>query len=596
MNAKKGILIALMLFAHLAINAQEIAISTVTEFSGNEQFYIHTVATGQNICNLARAYAVNTEAIMKYNPYSAQGIKPGDILKIPVNNNISLGMNYVVHKVSTGETLFRIAMNYGVRVDELRSLNPGLTESIQPGQEIKIPPGSALQHKTAPNRFTIHIVQPGETLFSIGRKYNTEISEIRRLNPGLTDNIQPGQQIKVPVPAPTPPEAKKDSTDPAYKCGTSGKLPVYDVAMMIPLYLEATQRIDTGDAGNSGNYKSLSFIQFYEGVRLAADSLEKSGLSLKIHVYDVNENTESESFLNTKPELKNMNLIIGPFFSSSYEKISVWAKNQKIVTVNPFTSKDELITANPYSMKINASDSTIAERVLEFTGHTYPGANVIVIYNDKQKDMAGIFGRIAHRYSTSPDELSVKLVYYPDQGYSGMVKNLSDSAINIMITLMEGEAFVSGYLRSINELAYRHRIVLFGMKSWEDYNSLELEYLMNLNLHVWDHTFTDYSLENVQNFVRNFREKYNTEPDFFAFQGYDLMMYFANALYLYGKEFQRCLSDYNPGLLQTRLMFESSPGNGFANQSVCIYRYENYKAVDAILHPKKEILFLEKKP
>ncbi|MFW6022439.1 MAG: LysM peptidoglycan-binding domain-containing protein [Halanaerobiaceae bacterium] len=51
-----------------------------------------------------------------------------------------------------------------------------------------------------------HILQPGETLRILALEYNTTVSEIRRLNPGLPDNPQAGTLINLPIEIPEPPE------------------------------------------------------------------------------------------------------------------------------------------------------------------------------------------------------------------------------------------------------------------------------------------------------------------------------------------------------------------------------------------------------
>src|SRR5689334_8927470 len=79
------------------------------------------------------------------------------------------------HIVQPGETLFRIALNYGITVEALQAAN-GLTSNIiYSGQTLIIPdpnaPLSAVQPAPQASGVGVHIVQPGETLFRIGLKY-----------------------------------------------------------------------------------------------------------------------------------------------------------------------------------------------------------------------------------------------------------------------------------------------------------------------------------------------------------------------------------------------------------------------------------------
>src|SRR5688572_32248826 len=81
----------------------------------------------------------------------------------------------IIHVVQRGETLFRIALNYGVAVQELTSLN-GIVDpsNIQVGQRLLVPGAVA----SAPTLAQTHVVQPGETLRSIAQLYNLNMDDL----------------------------------------------------------------------------------------------------------------------------------------------------------------------------------------------------------------------------------------------------------------------------------------------------------------------------------------------------------------------------------------------------------------------------------
>lgn len=106
------------------------------------------------------------------------------------------------HTVQAGENLFRIALRYGLSVDELAKAN-GITNParIYVGQVLEIPsggPGSPPQPPSGGGERT-HVVQPGENLFRIALKYNYDQYYLARYNgienPAL---IYVGQVIRIP--------------------------------------------------------------------------------------------------------------------------------------------------------------------------------------------------------------------------------------------------------------------------------------------------------------------------------------------------------------------------------------------------------------
>lgn len=119
-------------------------------------------------------------------------------------------MDYVVQP---GDTLAIIARRFGVTVEDILRVNPGLVNQpfIYPGQIIHIPiPGELPVPRAA-----LYIVQPGETLAGIAAKFNVPVAALLQANPQITDPnlIFPGQIIAIPlpfgtvppVPAPIPP-------------------------------------------------------------------------------------------------------------------------------------------------------------------------------------------------------------------------------------------------------------------------------------------------------------------------------------------------------------------------------------------------------
>lgn len=592
---KKNIFITALfiLTAFHTVKAQHVDISSKIAYVGNTRCYEHVVQPGQSIYDLALAYRVNIDEIIKTNPDVQKKFAAGLTVYIPVVKTDEV--QSISHSVAKGETLYRIASNYHTHIDSLKAYNTNLTDNIKPGQIILIPLPSLETHVVIPNRFSLHIVQAEETLYGIAKKYGCTIDEIKKANPGLGDVIQPGQQLKIPlkpnVQAELPP---KDSLAEKFECGKSGIKKSYNVALLIPFYLENSYDIDTSVANSSG-YKSLTFIEFYEGALMALDSLKQGNTEFKVHIYDVNENTNESDFLKQKSELEKSDLIIGPFFGSNFIKIADWAKEKKINIVNPFSSRDQITENNPFIIKLVASDMAQAEGVIGFIDNTYPNANLLIVHRESDTGLIKAFSMSSKTMSDSNQHFSYSIINYGKEGYSGLSSKLSQEKVNIIITLTDGEAFVSSYIRSLNALAYNYKIVLFGMPSWEQYSSLDYEYLMNMNLHIFSNSFVDYSDAEVQDFVNNFRDLYHNEPDFFAFQGYDIISYFMNAMSQYGTSFMKCIEQYNKKQLVNHFIFSSSDINGHENKGICIYRYENYKAVNALINPKKEILLLEKK-
>jgi len=104
-----------------------------------------------------------------------------------------------VHLVQPGETLFRIAKRYGVTVEWLARVN-GLADPgrIQAGQRLIIPEPEKREDRTSSLPPRTHVVQRGETLYRIALWYNTTVAALIEANGLTSDRILAGQTLRIP--------------------------------------------------------------------------------------------------------------------------------------------------------------------------------------------------------------------------------------------------------------------------------------------------------------------------------------------------------------------------------------------------------------
>lgn len=105
------------------------------------------------------------------------------------------GQQFIVHIVEAGNTLYSIKSQYNTSVEEILEHNPNAEDGLQIGQRIFIPFSASNQQK----KEQIHVVQRQETLFGISRKYGCNIDDIIDLNPEAEQGLKVGQELKIPA-------------------------------------------------------------------------------------------------------------------------------------------------------------------------------------------------------------------------------------------------------------------------------------------------------------------------------------------------------------------------------------------------------------
>jgi len=178
-----------------------------------------------------------------------------------------------------------------------------------------------------------------------------------------------------------------------------------------------------------------------------------------------------------------------------------------------------------------------------------------------------------------PFDLYHEINYGNDSLFS-FTQQASSQYQNTVIIYSENKAFVLDMLRKLNEVRDRYPITVIGLPTWKKMEDIELEHVINLNTHLLAADHINFDNPIVKGFVRNFRIKYSTEPQQYAFEGFDTGSYFISALMKFGKNLSDCINNYEYNGLQSGFKFEKLPDNGFSNKywkvlKVADYRYED---------------------
>ena len=156
---------------------------------------VYVVQPGDTLSAIARRYNTTVSALMSYNGLTSTTIYVGQRILIPGGNTTPTpGPVYpITYVVQRGDTLYSIARRYDTTVTALKQVNNLVSDYIYVGQRLTI---SVATDPSAP--MITHVVARGETLFSIARRYNVTIDAIRATN-GLTGNtIYVGQRLLIP--------------------------------------------------------------------------------------------------------------------------------------------------------------------------------------------------------------------------------------------------------------------------------------------------------------------------------------------------------------------------------------------------------------
>lgn len=593
-----------------------------------KSFINYTVKPKETIFSISKKYGIAQSELLIMNPeIKKEGLKAGAKIRIPheaagnleretkqvrETENIQAAtkmqdsVKTVRHyKVGFLERLPGISKRQNVDLETIYKLNPGIKEEgVNWGDVIKLPRKAEIKDKEIKQReeektvnYITHEVMKKETLYRISKLYDVPQEDIIALNPGAGRGIQKGQLLKIPVKTPSPAEEK--ATAEAEPEKAEGKImkeeqevrcreivppsKTFDVALMIPFYLENYKPVDTTAVNRENRFsRSMNFIQFYEGALLALDTLEKQGVKANIHVYDVGKSRrEAQEVIDRK--LETMDLIIGPIYNDAFQEVMDFAQQHDVKLVNPLSDRESIIENTKNVFKVQSPPEASLRSMANYIQRYYTDSISIFIVRNNRYQMDEELEFLRKRLADRNIGLSGKnRVFEVDYSYDSLHPVLDSTKWgnrNIVVGLSKREVFTIEFVRHLNEMHDSiPDVTLFGMPEWRDFN-LETSHLLNLDVHLFDNNFIDYRRPSVKWFARQFRKRFSTEPlpEKYAFTGYDVTYYFLSALDRFGNDFDACLKYHHPDLLQTEMHFIKQDSGSFENIRAFPLRYYNYR-------------------
>ncbi|WP_439696755.1 ABC transporter substrate-binding protein [Mucilaginibacter sp. AW1-7] len=373
-----------------------------------------------------------------------------------------------------------------------------------------------------------------------------------------------------PVKKPTDTEAEKPkiAEKPPVKPAASKPL---TIAMVLPLGLD---HLKPGARYTSpGLTKANMSVEYYQGFKLALDSLTAGGANFKLRLYDSKDEAAQAHSLGFNPLIKNSDLIVGPVFPDGM-KVFAAVLNTKSPVVSP------LSPASPAT--INSDNLITVMPPLEY--HGWGAAQYI---NDKLKPKKIFILRsgfsqeqdYVRGFKNATDSLSNKkvkviIVTISKGQLGGLIPQLSKKEQNIFVVAATDQAFLTVTLKSLDTLNRHYPVTLFGHPSWEKFSFLKIDILQRLKTHITSGDQVDYKSDANMEFVRVYHRAYHVEPTDFAIKGFDEGMYFGRQLI--DNNFATLDKTDYVGL-HNRFHFIKKNGLGWVNTHVNVLMYANFE-------------------
>ncbi|MFI3317162.1 MAG: LysM peptidoglycan-binding domain-containing protein [Rikenellaceae bacterium] len=530
--------------------------SQVVVYINGQRYYIHTVEEKETIYGISKAYGVEEQIIIDLN--SAE-LKAGENIKIPFQSTPSpqdemsarkLKRTFESHKVKAGETLYSISRSYEISVETIMEDNPTIDPiALKTGETILI--RKKMQGKSSHQEietqwadyqadlnlaveadgYLYHIVEPGETIYSLSKQHQISEEEFIALN-SLEDGLKAGAMVKIPTiveDESQDEEILEESQDEqikdiAFRSLRSGQ--TLKVALLLPL--------------SSGESVNRQFADFYQGFEMGLDSVRlKWGRDIELTLFDTQRSSDIVEQIIDSEEFEGTDLIVGPIYEQQIAPVVAWAQRNQVPVVSPLASIQTLRSGTLFQLAPPAENKyKKVEPMLADTKH------VTLIYTEKtdslfEKSILEMMGERpyqTHTYKYVHPTIVAQSTRVTAGDLTPFINNDKD---NTIVVMSSNETDVDRVLSALSSAKVNiiarggksPKYEVLGNSEWSRYKNIDRSILFNNNVVLLSSYHAKRDSFKVRLFDSNHIQKYGTIPSLYTYRGYDAAMIFGEALY-----------------------------------------------------------------
>ena len=525
--------------------------------SENIEYILHTVERRQTLFAISRKYNVTQEVIIQANPQIFErGLHPGDVIRIPV--------------VKSSSTI-PVKTETSVKKEETKTTEKPVTQPKK--EETKPQPTAQSSERTlhigSESNFITHIVEPKETFYSISKKYNVSIDEIKILNPESKDGLKIGTTLKIPFKSGTGTSTTSTLEDNTQQVVVNKPKPTvgkdtYKIAYLLPFMLSSSQSDPTVE----------KFIEFYMGSLLAINNAKNGDVNFEVFTYDIEKNETMVFDVINKPEMQEMDLIIGPAYTAQIPVLADFAKRRRINTVIPFSSKTSHIDSNPYIFQFNPDQELQNDFLVNLLNSRFKDTNLLFVetgnvkWSDEGMDFFSYLMKKLDKQNTTYRKIT-------GSEAENIQDHLSSVNKNIIIFDTEDEKSVQTYLNKLYDLHSKFDLGVIGQYAWRNSKSKKPR-MYYISPFAGNTEATEFYEQEYQKYYGKFRSNKNPRFDLL---GYDLTSFFLSTMKKDGFTFNPSTQSliFDNGVQSDLKFVKTEKNGGFVNQHMYLIEDEAKK-------------------
>lgn len=471
---------------------------------------------------------------------------------------------YISYTVKKGETMKVIAKRLGIKTKDLLRLNPDVSRRPEPETTIIIP---NKEFKKVPvtdetiveevdsvavidkpididalkKSFVIHKVAKGDTFYNLTRFYNVSENELKILNPAIeTEGLKLEMLLKIkPI---------EDESEIIIYRDTIQESATVRLAMMLPFRAIEYDTIDAKDIFRTNALANIT-TDLYLGASVAVDSLRDLGVNVEISLFDTGrKDTKLDSILSVT-DFTDIDAIIGPLYSEEVPKV---ANRAGVPVIFPVYSKNQNSFQSSKIIKTFADKEIHQKELVDHILKTYSNENLLIIGDSSATSIRN--SDQIKSILLAHDSIFEAQIIHPSNGYirkDYIINALKAEVGNWVILATDDSVIASDVINSLISLPTEEPeeeeedddkkkkkesdepemqilpedtvIKVFGFDKSNQFDRIDNNKLAKLGFTYTSDIFIDESSQAVQIFNKQYLQKNNAYPSYYATKGFDIV-------------------------------------------------------------------------
>jgi len=342
---------------------------------------------------------------------------------------------------------------------------------------------------------------------------------------------EPQPQNIATIPKPGPLKKKIDLGYPQ-----SVKKKTYRIDVLTSLYIDELEKSDKRFPD-----RSLAGIEFYEGVKLATDTLSSFRYNMQVYVHDINAANGNVEALISNHKLDSSNLIIGAVQSKEIPVIAQFAQKKQINFVSAYSPSDAGIKNNPYFILPQPTLQTHCKYIVNYIQKKHPNKKMVLCYRTSVTAEQN-----AYNYIIDNDEPAAfkKLLCNIMPAKEQFITLLDSTHTNYIVISILDNVYTDSLLKQLYAWFPNYDFEVYGMPSWKTLSTLKKpDAYPNMTVYFTTPFYFDPSLTITKNIEKLYRREYGGKPAELVYRGYETIYWYAYLLNEYGTIFNTKFND-----------------------------------------------------